>query len=152
MNIIRLWIVYFVIGTIADYFPLVVSEAVVGAEDQEEDVVDETTVVVEGEGASGASETGIMRMGGEGGYWTERDLGSGTRRTMSRRNRREKAGERGNPDGETAMKPMKKMQMESSTSPHLLMNNKFLPNLIISKMRPQKVLNLSTFLQRHLEI
>ena len=112
MNIIRLWIVYFVIGTIADYFPLVVSEAVVGAEDQEEDVVDETTVVVEGEGASGASETGITRMGGEGDCSTERDLASGTQRTMFRRNRREKVEERGNQDGETAKKPMKKMQME----------------------------------------
>ena len=129
-----------------------VSEAEAGAEDQEEAVVGEMTGVGEDEEDLGASETGIMRMGGGGGYWTERDSGSGTRRTMSRRNRRERAGERGNPGGETAMKPMKKMQMESLTSRHLLMNNKFLPNLIISKMRLQKVLNLSTFLQRHLEI
>ena len=70
---------------------------------------------------------------------------------MFRRNRRKKAGERGNQDGETALRPMKKMQMESSTSRHLLMNNKSLLNLIISKMRLLKVSNLSTFLLRHQE-
>ena len=63
MNIIRLWIVNFVLGTIADYFPIVVSEAVVGAEDQEEDVVDEMTGVEEDGEASGASGIGITRMG-----------------------------------------------------------------------------------------
>ena len=70
---------------------------------------------------------------------------------MFRRNRRRSPDERGNPDGETAMKPMKKMQMESLTNRHLLMNNKSLLNLIISKMRLQKVWKRSTFLLRHQE-
>ena len=70
---------------------------------------------------------------------------------MFRGNRRKRAGGRGNPDGETALKLMKKMQMESSTSRRLLMNNKSLLNLIISKMRLLKVSNLSTFLLRRPE-
>ena len=56
------------IATISDYSLLVVSEAVAEAEDQEEDVVDEMSVVEEGGEGSGGSEIGITRMGGAEDY------------------------------------------------------------------------------------
>ena len=51
------------IATITDYSPLVVSEAVAEAGDQEEGVVDEMIGVEEDGEASGASGIGITRMG-----------------------------------------------------------------------------------------